>query len=65
MPHIRLHRSYMDQSIFIALCKSDLVLDYSIKLQVLKKCEGNIPIELQQIRWKDLWDKRKNIRRSV
>lgn len=54
MPHIHLHRSYMDQSIFVALCKSDLVWDYSIKLQVLGKFEENIPIELQQILWKDL-----------
>jgi hypothetical protein len=44
----------MDQSIFVALCKSDLVWDYSIKLQVLGKFEENIPIELQQILWKDL-----------
>jgi len=51
----------MGKSIYIALCKSDLVLDYSIKLQVPEKFEGDIPIELQQILLKDLWDKRKNI----
>jgi hypothetical protein len=48
-------------SIYVALCKSDLVWDYSIKLQVPEKFEGDIPIEFQQILWKDLWDKRKNI----
>jgi hypothetical protein len=36
-------------------------LDYSIKLQIPENFEGDIPIELQQILWKELWDKRKNI----
>jgi len=49
MPHTRLHRSYMGRSIYVALCKSDLVLDYSIKLQVPENFEGDIPIELQKI----------------
>jgi hypothetical protein len=34
-------------------------------LQVLEKFEENIPIELQQIPWKDLWDKKKNFRGFV
>jgi hypothetical protein len=34
-------------------------------LQVPEKFEGDIPTELQQILWKDLWDKRKNIRSFV
>jgi len=65
MSHTRLHRSYMDKSIYVALCKSDLVLDYSIKLKVPEKFERDIPIELQQILWEELWDKRKNIRGFV
>lgn len=59
MPHTRLQRSYVGKSIYVALCKSDLVLDYSIKLHVPEKFEGDIPIELQKILRKDLWDKRK------
>jgi hypothetical protein len=34
------------KSIYVPLCKSDLVLDYSIKLQVPEECEGDISIEL-------------------
>lgn len=61
MPHTRLHRSYIGKSNYVALCRSDLVLDYSIKLQVPEKFEEDIAIELQKILWKDLWDNRKNI----
>jgi hypothetical protein len=50
----------MDKSIYVALCKSDLVLGYSIKLKVPEKFGGDIPTELQVL-WEDLWDKRKNI----
>jgi hypothetical protein len=51
----------MYKSIYVALCKSNLFWDYSIKMQVPEKFEEDIPIELQQILWKYLWGERKNI----